>query len=220
MTSSSEPGNIFELVTLTPLDSIDSIDLFELKTPVFPDSNNQFEIFDEPMVSDEEIDICGSNEMCCYCGENFYIPNFYYPHLERYEMKIDNGAFEHNFGYACLTCQDIPNILDIVAAMNNICSLSNWTIKTVDTKMDYEYDRISRVAEWDSNYGGWCLDWYTVPNSSIKPLVGDFFLQVFGSFDVEPHTFLKRQPKEVLEVFRELGVPYHQLPHRKMKVYR
>lgn len=217
MTSSNESENILDL--MTPM-SPDPINFFELKTPETPDLNDNFGTFPELMVSDEEIDICGSTVRCCYCNEEFYIPNFFYPHLEQYEMKIDNGAFEHNFGYACLTCQNIPNILDIVAAMNNLCFLSDWTIKIADAKMDYEYDRISRVAEWNADYGGWCLNWYTIPNSSTKPHVGDFFLHLFGSFDVEPYTFLKRQPKEVLEALREVGVPYKKLPYRKMKVHR
>ena len=168
--------------------------------------------------NDEPIDIMGSNKKCCHCKKEFYIPMFFYPHLEKYELKIDNGAFEHHFGYVCLECQDIPCILDIVAAKNSLCLLSDWTIKTCNARMECEYDRISRVAEWNPVYGEWCLNWYTVPNSSTKPLLGDSFLHLFKSYDVQPSSFLKRQPRDVLEALHESGVPYDHMPLRKMKV--
>lgn len=213
------------------------MNIFEEKETIMSDISDDFQaseanvltdILDSPVLQDSSlndpldspIDICGSDAKCCNCSKIFYIPHFYPPHVEEHEVKVSNGAFEHFFGYECSECRAIPNLLDIIMAKNNLCFLSDYTIRVANTKMDYPCDRISRIAEWSPEYGGWCFNWYTIPNSSIKPLVGDSFLSLFKSYDVYHCSLLKKLPGEVLKIFIENGIRGNDLPYRKMKVYK
>jgi hypothetical protein len=173
---------------------------------------------DNPSVdqqSYEEIDILGSDVTCCNCKKVILHSKFFSPYNDKYEITVYNGAFERFFGYACKKCQKDPNLFDILLAKNRLCLLSTTAINNINKEMTYEYDRIATVVTWKPTLNNWCLNYYTIPNSSTRPLFGK---ELGFEPRSEIRSLLKKQPREVLNVLLEKGVPYSKLPYRKIKV--
>lgn len=175
-------------------------------------------------VEETYVDIIGTDLKCCRCKQDFYDPFF---GLHRYpcngenpnELNIDFGAFERHLGYLCPECQEMPYVVDIIMASLGLCFLSVYATSYINNRMlrmlDI-YDRVSLIACWNGKE--WEFNYYTIPNSSTKPLFGEDLERLISGFSptlsgdkILP--MLKRQPREVLEVFWKLGVPPEMCPY-------
>lgn len=181
-----------------------------------------FEKKNENNYEDEYIDIIGLNVECTHCGEVFYVPDvsrpptkYTYGSDREYRLMLSNGAYDYDFGYFCARCKDIRNIVDIYAAKQGLCMLSETSVFN-----NYEF-KISSVAKWNNLSKIWDISYsQNEVSTSTLPLVGDSFLFVFGFSEDKARCLLKKQPTEILLLFSNIGVPLEQLPYRKLKVHK
>lgn len=156
-----------------------------------------------------DVDIIGANLKCCYCEQDFYDPCFGLHTCpcngeNPNELNIDFGAFERHLGYLCPKCKKIPHAVDICMARLGLCFLSPDSTSYINRGMPDMYDRVSPIACWNGKE--WELNYYTIPNSSTKPLFGEDLERLVSGFSPTPHgdefrPILKQQSREVLEVF-------------------
>lgn len=183
-------------------------------------------IIEDSADEDTYVDIIEADLKCGCCRRKFRDPFF---GLHPYpgngenpnELHVDFGVFERFLGYLCPECQEIPYTVDIIMACHGLCFLSDYATSYINNRMLDIYDRVSPIAYWNGEE--WELNYYTIPNSSTKPLFGEDLERLVSGFSLTPHCneirpMLKQQPREVLEVFWNLGVPPEKCPYRKLKV--